>query len=194
MTTTQTQSLKRGRLFVVSGPSGVGKGTLVARVAKEIPDEVWVSISATTRPPREGDAEGVTYFFKTHEQFRDMIDNDGLLEWAEYAGNFYGTPRQSVEDALAAGKSVILEIEVQGAFQVREKMPEARLVFIEPPSLDELRRRLTGRATDSPEQLEKRLATAKVELSRKMDYDICLVNDNLKTATEALINIIQSQD
>jgi guanylate kinase len=153
MTTTQTQSLKRGRLFVVSGPSGVGKGTLVARVAKEIPDEVWVSISATTRPPREGDAEGVTYFFKTHEQFRDMIDNDGLLEWAEYAGNFYGTPRQSVEDALAAGKSVILEIEVQGAFQVREKMPEARLVFIEPPSLDELRRRLTGRATDSPEQL-----------------------------------------
>jgi guanylate kinase len=184
----------RGQLFVVSGPSGVGKGTLVSKVVERLSEEVWVSVSATTRAPRQGEIDGVNYFFKTHEEFQDLIDSDGLLEWAQYSDNFYGTPCASVEAALESGKSVILEIEVQGAFQVREKMPEARLVFIEPPSMEELKRRLEGRATDSKEQLEKRLKTAEVELSHKMDYDICLVNDRLSRATDELCSIIQSQD
>ena len=124
--------MRHGNLFVVSGPSGTGKGTLIARLLEEVPD-AWLSVSATTRRPRPGEEEGVSYYFLTKEEFLSLAEEGGFLEWAEYSGNCYGTPRASVEREMAAGRQVILEIEVQGALQVREKMPEAHLVFIEPP-------------------------------------------------------------
>lgn len=184
--------MRRGNLFVISGPSGAGKGTLVTRLLKEIPD-ARLSISATTRQPREGEIDGVHYHFKTREQFMDLVENDGLLEWAEFAGNCYGTPRSFVEECIAEGFQVILEIEVQGAFQVKEKLPEAYLVFIEPPSLEELEARLRGRGTETEDAIQRRLETAKVELSRKMEYDIRLVNDDLEQAVQDLVAIVNAK-
>lgn len=178
--------MRTGNLFVISGPSGAGKGTLVARLVKEVPD-TWVSVSATTRRPRPGEEEGVSYYFMTKEEFLALADEGGFLEWAIYSDNCYGTPRASVEREMAAGKQVILEIEVQGALQVKQKMPEAHLVFIEPPSLEELERRLRGRGTETDEAIQKRMDTAVVELSRKMEYDIRLVNDDLDEATRQLV-------
>ena len=159
--------MSHGGLFVISGPSGAGKGTLVARLVDEVPG-CWASVSATTRAPRDGEREGVDYFFLSREEFDDLVASDGFLEWAEYSGNCYGTPRSSVEEHRAAGENVILEIEVQGAFQVREKVPDATLIFIEPPSLEELERRLRSRGTEDEEAIARRMETAKVELSRKM--------------------------
>lgn len=177
--------MRCGNLFVISGPSGAGKGTLVARLLEEVPD-TWVSVSATTRAPREGEVEGVSYLFKTRDEFMELAASDGFLEWAEFAGNCYGTPRQSVEEQVALGKQVILEIEVQGAFQVREKLPEAHLIFIEPPSLEVLEERLRGRGTETEEAIRRRLETAKLELARKMEYDVRLVNDDLEAAVAEL--------
>ena len=178
--------MRTGNLFVISGPSGAGKGTLVARLLEEVPD-TWVSVSATTRRPRPGEEEGVSYYFLDREDFLALADEGGFLEWAEYAGNCYGTPLASVQREMAAGRQVILEIEVQGALQVREKMPEAHLVFIEPPSLEELERRLRGRGTEADDVVRKRMETALVELSHKMEYDIRLVNDNLGEAVAQLV-------
>lgn len=164
----------------------------MARLLQEVPD-AWVSVSATTRKPREGEIDGVSYFFKTREEFMAMVAEDGLLEWAEFAGNCYGTPRQSVEEHMRAGHQVILEIEVQGAFQVREKLPEAHLVFIEPPSMEVLEERLRGRGTEDEDAIMRRLATAKLELARKMEYDVRLVNDDLERAVEELVAYVNGK-
>lgn len=180
---------KRGKLYVISGPSGVGKGTLVSKLL-ELRDDVALSVSATTRSPRPGEVDGKNYFFLTKEKFKDLIDADGFIEWAEYASNFYGTPLDFVEEQLAAGKNVILEIEVQGAFQVKEKLPDATLIFIEPPSMDELERRIIGRGTESEDVIESRMRTARVEMERKMEYDIAVMNDDVDSAVARLSECI----
>lgn len=184
--------MRRGNLFVISGPSGAGKGTLVARLLQEVQD-TWVSVSATTRSPRKGEVDGVHYLFITREEFDRLVAEDGFLEWAEYSGNCYGSPRKPVEEHIASGSQVILEIEVQGAMQVRKKMPDAHLVFIEPPSLEVLEQRLRCRGTETEESIQKRLAVARVELSRKMEYDIRLVNDDLDTAVAELVAYVEQQ-
>lgn len=182
--------MARGSLIVVSGPSGVGKGTVLSRAFERDP-RIWKSVSATTRDPRAGEVDGVDYIFMSKDDFKEAVNQGGFLEWAEYSGNLYGTPRKVVEEKLDAGKDVVLEIEVQGALQVKEAMPEAHLVFIEPPSVEELERRLRGRGTETEESVRSRMETAKVELSHKLDYDIRLVNDDVETCTRALLDAIE---
>lgn len=184
--------MRTGNLFVISGPSGAGKGTLVARLLSAVPDS-WVSVSATTRQPREGERDGVSYYFLDRDTFLERAHQGGFLEWAEYAGNCYGTPQASVEEAMAQGKQVILEIDVQGAFQVKEKIPQAHLVFIEPPSLEVLESRLRGRGTEADDVIQKRMEAARLELSQKMRYDKRLVNDDLDTATAELVDYVNAQ-
>ena len=164
----------------------------MARLLKAVPD-AWLSISATTRKPREGEADGVQYYFVTREQFIEMIDDGALLEWAEYSGNCYGTPLSSVRDHMEAGFQVVLEIDVQGAFQIRGKVPEAHLVFIEPPSLEILEQRLRGRGTEDDATVLRRMEAAKVELSRKEEYDMRIVNDDLDTAVGELVAYVNEK-
>lgn len=178
-----------GHLFVISGPSGAGKGTIVARMQKSIPD-IWNSISATTRKPRAGETDGVQYYFLSRSDFEQKIANGEFLEWAEYDGNLYGTLAAPIKEKIAAGCQVVLEIEVQGAAQVREKMPECTMIFIEPPSLQILEERLRARGTNTEESISERMETAKVELSRKLEYDYVLVNDELEAATEQLTEFV----
>jgi guanylate kinase len=173
-------------LVVLSGPSGVGKSTVVKALRAEHP-EVWLSVSATTRFPRPGETDGVHYRFVSREEFAELVESGGLLEWAEFAGNLYGTPRQPVLDHLAAGRPVVLEIDLQGARQVRALMPGAKLVFLAPPSWDELVRRLTGRGTESPEVIERRLDTAKVELAAESEFDVTLVNTSVPDVVGQLV-------
>ncbi|MBQ1448698.1 MAG: guanylate kinase [Coriobacteriales bacterium] len=178
-------------LFVISGPAGVGKGTLIAR-AKERMDDIWVSISATTRHPRGQERDGVEYFFKSEEEFQHLIENDGLLEWAEVHGKHYGTPKDTVLDHIARGECVFLEIDTQGAFQVRDRYPEAVLIFIAPPSFEVLEQRLRGRGTETEEQVLRRLQTAELELSRMSEYDVVIVNDELETAVDEFVRTVSS--
>ncbi|MFJ6213703.1 guanylate kinase [Streptomyces sp. NPDC092296] len=183
---------ERPRLTVLSGPSGVGKSTVVAHMRKAHP-EVWLSVSATTRKPRPGEKHGVQYWFTSDDEFDKLVANGELLEWAVFAGNRYGTPRGPVLERLERGEPVLLEIDLQGARQVRESMPDARLVFLAPPSWDELVRRLTGRGTEPQAVIEERLATAKIELAAESEFDVTLVNTSVEqVAAEllALVNVV----
>jgi len=180
----------RGLLVVIAGPSGVGKGTVHARLRTLLPDS-HLSVSATTRPPRPGEREGTDYRFVSTEEFNRLIHADQLLEWASYADNLYGTPRAAVEEAVAAGKVVLLDIEVQGALQVRQHHPDALLVFLEPPSFDELERRLESRGTEAGEELRRRLIRAREELLQAGEFDLRVVNDDLDACVDELLQAIQ---
>lgn len=183
--------MRRGNLFIVSGPSGAGKGTLVQRVMDRVPD-AWLSVSATTRDPRPGEQDGVSYLFVTQDEFERMIREGGLLEWAKVHDHGYGTPRRLVEEHIHAGDQVILEIDVQGALQVREKLPQAHLIFIAPPSMEELRSRLVGRGTEDAKDIELRMRDAEGEMAREGDYDVVFVNDDLEACTQELVDYITS--
>ncbi len=178
------------RLTVLSGPSGVGKGSVIAVVRRDYP-QVWLSVSVTTRSPRPGERDGVEYHFVDDVEFARMVAAGDLLEHASYAGNSYGTPRVAVEGQLAAGTPALLEIELQGARQVRRAMPEAQLVFLAPPSFDELARRLTGRGTEDPERVRRRLDMARIEMAAEDEFDAVVVNDDLEQAAAALVALMQ---
>jgi guanylate kinase len=173
---------------VVTGPSGVGKGTLIKRLRERVP-EFDLSVSATTRPPRPGEVDGRDYHFLTTEEFERRLARGEFLEHALYAGNMYGTPRSEVERARDAGRAIVLEIEVQGARQVGEALPEATQVFIAPPSEDALRERLEGRSTDSPEEIERRLTRAREELAAGSEWTRVIVNDDLDRAADELVEL-----
>ncbi|KDN58622.1 MULTISPECIES: guanylate kinase [Exiguobacterium] len=184
---------ERGLLIVLSGPSGVGKGTVCRVLREEEDNNLQYSVSATTRKPREGEIEGVHYFFKTREQFEDMIEHKQLLEHAEFVGNYYGTPVEWVRETLEGGKDVILEIEVQGAFQVKERFPEAVFLFLAPPSLQELRNRLVGRGTESEEVIKQRLLVAREEIELMDAYDYVVTNDEVEKAIERIKAIVTAE-
>jgi guanylate kinase len=181
---------KKGVLVVLSAPSGCGKGTVI-KLLREM-TEFYYSVSMTTRKPRDEDIPGVSYIFTDTQNFKKTADSGGMLEYAEYAGNFYGTPKAPIEKQLAAGKNVLLEIEVKGAMQVKKLMPEALLVFIMPPSEEELRKRLTGRGTDDPETIERRMKIAVSEMEQSDKYDIIIVNDDAERAARELAERIEN--
>lgn len=179
-----------GDVTVISGPTAVGKGTVVAVLRARYP-QVWVSVSVTTRPPRPGEVDGVHYHFVDDEQFDELVANDGLLEWALVHGQArYGTPAAPVAAAVAAGQTVILELDLQGARQVRGKLPGARFVFIAPPHWNALKERLLARGTESEAEMERRLVTAKAELAAADEFDDIIVNDDLGTAVEELVDLL----
>ena len=181
----------QGVLAVISGFSGAGKGTLM-RALLERYDNYALSISATTRAPREGEVDGREYFFKTREEFEQMIEHDELVEYAQYVGNYYGTPKEYVFSNLKAGKDVLLEIEIQGALKIKKKFPEAVLIFVTPPSAGELRNRLAGRGTETPEKIAARLSRAAEESKQMDDYDFILVNDEVDRCVEEMHALIQA--
>ena len=184
--------MSKGVLTVVSGFSGAGKGTVMKRLIQKY-DDYALSISVTTRKPREGELDGIEYFFKTKEEVETMIENDEFLEYARYVDNYYGTPRFYVEEMLAKGKNVILEIEIQGAMQIKAKNPEAVLVFVTPPSFEELRNRLVGRGTETADVIESRLRRASEEAEGMPSYDYILVNDQVEDCVDRLHQIILSE-
>lgn len=181
----------RGLLTVISGFSGSGKGTVVNGLINKY--GYSLSISATTRKAREGEHDGIHYFFKTEEEFRNMIDNNGLIEWVQYIDNYYGTPRDYVDDMLAKGKDVILEIEMQGGLKVKENYKDALLIFMTPPSARELKKRLIGRGTEDMSTIKKRLKRASEETNYIDSYDYLIINDNLNECIENINTIIQAE-
>ena len=183
----------RGILLVLSGFSGSGKGTVVKEVMKKYSDTYALSISATSRQPRPGERDGIEYFFKTREEFEEMITKDELVEYAQYVSNYYGTPKAYVEEQLAAGKDVILEIEIQGALKIKEKFPETLLLFMTPPSADELKDRLVGRGTETMDVVESRLARAVEEAQGIEKYDYIIVNDDLEECVEHFHSIVSNE-
>ena len=186
-------SASRGLLIVLSGPSGVGKGTVRAAVFANNQFQYVYSVSATTRAQRPGEVDGQDYYFVSREEFETMIRNEDLLEYAEYVGNYYGTPIQKIEENLAAGHDVFLEIEVQGAMKVKERMPEGIFIFLAPPNLEELESRITGRGTDAAHVIQERMATAKEEIELMQHYDYVVVNDQVQHAVDKINAIIQSE-
>ena len=183
--------MNKGQLIVFSGPSGVGKGTVLKEFLKN-KENVSLSISATTRAPREGEQNAVHYYFLSREEFEQKIQDGNMLEYAQYNQNYYGTPKDKVDEALENGKDIILEIEVQGALQIKEKCPNALLVFVMPPKWEELEKRLVGRGTEDEETIKNRLNIAKKELQQAVHYDYILVNDEVEAAAERLNDIINA--
>lgn len=177
-------------LTVLAGPTAVGKGTVSTYIRDHYP-QVWLSVSATTRPPRPGEINGVHYYFVSASDFDDLVAKGAMLEWAVVHGrNRYGTVRETVERAMAEGKSVLLEIDLQGARQVKETMPDANFVFLAPPSWDEMVRRLVGRGTETPEEQQQRLETAKLELAAEPEFDHTVINDDVQRAAEELVSLM----
>ena len=183
---------EKGLLIVLSGPSGVGKGT-VCRALRARGTNLAVSVSATTRKPRAGERDGVDYFFKTREQFEEMIAKNQLLEWAEYVGNYYGTPLEYVEKTLESGRDVLLEIEVQGAMKVKKNYPDGVFIFLVPPSLSELKKRITNRGTESEELIENRLSVAREELEMMKHYDYVIENDEVERACDRIEAVVVAE-
>lgn len=184
--------MTKGKTFIISGPSGVGKSTVLKALFKDR-DDLYFSISATSREPREGEIDGVHYHFIDVERFRQMIHEDAFLEYAEYVGNFYGTPKKFVDEAMEQGKDVILDIELQGAIQVTSKRPEVVRIFIAPPSWEALEKRLVGRGTDSIDKIQKRLIRAKVELQNANTYDYFVINDTVEQAVREINAIMLAE-
>ena len=183
--------MKKGRLIVVSGFSGAGKGTVIKRLREKY--DYSLSISATTRAPREGEEDGREYYFKTVDEFMSLIDYNGLIEWAQYVDNYYGTPRKFVEEEIAAGKNVILEIEVQGAMNIKSQYPDAILIFISTKDIETLRERLTNRGTETPEVINKRIARAAEEAKSMESYEYIVINDDLEECVDTVHSIVVSQ-
>ena len=185
-------NMKKGKTFIISGPSGVGKSTVLSALLEKRPN-VYFSVSATTRDPRPGELDGIHYHFMDVDSFRKWIAMDQFLEYAEYVGNFYGTPKRFVDEAMNQGKNVILDIEVQGAIQVTSKRPDTVRIFIAPPSWAELERRLTERGTDSKDKIQKRLLRAKVEFQTAHTYDYFVINDTVENAVKELDAIMTAE-
>ena len=183
--------MNKGGVFISSGPTGSGKDTVMTELFKKMP-ELLFSISSITRAMRVGEREGEKYNFITRERFEDMLKNDRLLEHNEFVGNYYGTPREPVERAVANGQDMVIEVDVNGAAQIREKMPEAVSIFIMPPSFAELKRRLSGRGTESEELIQKRLASALGEIKRAAEYDYIVVNEDITAAADDIMSVILS--